>query len=252
MLTKAELKNYTSLLSKKGRKEIKKFIVEGHKLILEALNSNFKCDLILHTSSFEEEHKEFIKKIKVNADKVECIKKNDLNKLCDTVNPQEVLGIFRIPEPKLIIPEGNLIVALETINDPGNLGTIIRNCDWFGVNTIIMSSDCAEVFNSKVIRSSAGSVFHLNLIEKEDFYKYIHELKRNKYKIVCADLDGEILKTYKADSKTILVLANEANGPSNPILKLTDRKITIPKKGKAESLNVSNASAVLLYELTKH
>ena len=144
-----------------------------------------------------------------------------------------------------------MIVALENISDPGNLGTIIRNCDWFGVNNILLSKECAEIYNQKVIRASMGSLFHLSIIEENDLINSLKDLKTKNYDIVTADLDGENLYKFKRGKDIAIVFCNEANGPSKELLKISNRKITIPQKGKAESLNVASASAVILSELTR-
>lgn len=252
MVSKNQLKYYSSLLNKKNRQEEKKFLVEGSKVISEALDSGYDCETILAPKSFVDMSNEFVKLIAKQKLHIELVNNIEFEKLCDTKNPQGVVGIFQFKQINAdAFANDKLIVALENISDPGNMGTIIRNCDWFGVKNILLSSNCAEIYNPKVIRASAGSVFHLNLVEKNDFFGALTEYKKAGYEIVCADLDGENLNSYTSKKKTILVMANEANGPSNELLKITDRKITIPKKGKAESLNVASASAVILSELTK-
>ena len=250
MLTKNQIKYYSSLLNKKFRQQEKKFIVEGIKLIAEAIDSDYPCEIIiaLKGSAAEDLIKQLNKK-KINT---EVVKSSDFEKLCDTKNPQGIVGVFHFKQQsQLDFEREKLIVALENISDPGNAGTILRNCDWFGVKNILLSQDCAETYNPKVIRASAGSVFHLNIFEEKDFYNLMKEQKKNGFAILCADLNGENLYSFTANHKIILVLANEANGPTNNLLEICDSKITIPRKGKAESLNVASASAVILSELTK-
>jgi len=139
---------------------------------------------------------------------------------------------------------------LDNISDPGNLGTILRNCDWFGIKNILLSDSIVDYTNPKVIRSSMGSVFHVNIFE-EVKTESLMKLKEKGYEILCADVEGENIFTYRSDLKKILVLSSESHGPSNHIEKLSDKKICIPKIGNAESLNVASASAVLLAILTK-
>ncbi len=250
-MTKNELKYYSFLLQKKIRIEEKKFLVEGIKLIREAISSNFKCENIFFTNSFYDKNLDEMKFLQNLKIPLEQIHKKELEKLSDVKSPQEIIAVFKIKENVRNNLNTKIIVALENINDPGNFGTIIRNCDWFGIETIIASDDCAEIFNPKVIRASAGSVFHLNIIEEKDFYLSLQNIKSFGYKLYCSDLNGKNISEVTNNSKIIITLSNEANGPTNELLKLSDEIITIPKKGKAESLNVANASAVIFYEMTK-
>jgi RNA methyltransferase, TrmH family len=253
-MIKENLKYYSSLLSKKNRELERKFTVEGIKLITEAINSGYSCEILMFTNQFAEEEKSFLSNIKKKKIVTEIIKQNELDKLCDTKTPQGIAGVFNYknnitsPDPG---NSGPVIAALENITDPGNMGVILRNCDWFGINKIIVSQGCVEILNPKVIRSSAGSVFHLDIYESGNFYKELEMLKKHNYDIITADLDGSDLYSYKKKKNIVIVLSNEANGPSKQILELSDKIITIPKKGKAESLNVGSASAVILAELTK-
>lgn len=252
MLTKNQIKYYSSLLNKKFRHQEKKFLVEGIKLISEALDSGYSCEIIIVLKESAVEIQNRIKLLNRKKINTEIVKTADFEKLCDTKNPQGIIGVFhfRLQSP-LDFKQEKLIVALENISDPGNVGTILRNCDWFGVKNVLLSPDCAEVYNPKVIRASAGSVFHLNIFEEKDFYNALKEQKKNGFMVLCADLNGVDLNTFTYNKKTILVLANEANGPTKNLLEICDYKITIPKIGKAESLNVASASAVILSTLSK-
>lgn len=249
-MTRAEIKYYASLTLKKNRAEESKFLVEGIKLIDEALKSGFYCEVIFHTSSLSDAEENFIDSLSKKVIKIVEVRSDDLGRLTETKTPQQVAAVFHDDHDNQEI-EGNLIVALESISDPGNMGTIIRNADWFGAETILLSDNCAEVFSPKVIRASAGSVFHINIIKCDNFYEQLETLKNDQYKICAADLSGEDIYSFKKWNKTILVLANEAHGPTDELLGLCDFKVTIPRKGKAESLNVANASAVILSELTR-
>lgn len=252
MSTKNQLKYYSSLLQKKYRREESKFIVEGYKLIKEAIESAFKCEIIFYTNHFLEIHEELINELENYKISLECIKAKEFEKLVDTQSPQEIVGIFHFKTDSKKKTNISIIVALENINDPGNFGTIIRSSDWFGISEIIVSSNCAEIFNPKVIRSSAGSVFHLNILETNNFVEELTLYKKNGYKIICADLNGKNLFDFnEANEKTILVFANEANGPTSELLAISNDIVTIPAKGKAESLNVANAASIILAHFTK-
>ncbi|MHB8931643.1 MAG: TrmH family RNA methyltransferase [Melioribacteraceae bacterium] len=252
MLSKNQIKYYSSLLNKKQRNEEKKFIVEGLKLIAEAIDSGFRCEIVISQKDFLDGNIDFVKFMEKNKINFNSVKAQEFEKLCDTKTPQGIVGVFNFREQsKTYFENEKLIVALENISDPGNLGTIIRNCDWFGVKNVLLSSDCAERYNPKVVRSSAGSIFHLNIFYENNFYGVLEEQKKLGYKILCADLNGENLYSFTKSGKMILALANEANGPTEKLLEICDLKITIPKKGDAESLNVASASAVILSTLSK-
>lgn len=256
MLTQKELKYYASLLQKKYRQEYKKFLVEGFTLIQEAINSNYKCEIIISSFLYAQKNNEILIHLKNKNLRTEIINQNLFEKLCDTKTPQGIIGVFLFPESNLnksknILEKEKLIVALENISDPGNLGTILRNCDWFGFNNILLSPDCAEVFNPKVIRASAGSLFHVNFYETDNFYDTLKDLKKSGYKIYCTDLDGSNIYELKPSEKSVVIFSSEAHGPSENLLQVSDLKITIPRFGNAESLNVASASAVVLSEMSK-
>jgi TrmH family RNA methyltransferase len=254
MISKNSLISYSRLLKKKFRQEQRKFIVEGIKTIQEGINSNFKCEIIFATNNFKEANNKIISELIKKNLRVEIIKNIDFQKLCSMVNPQGISAVFLFPDfnkKKIEEDSSNLIVCLENISDPGNLGTIIRNCDWFGIKEIILSKNCSDVFSPKTIRASMGSIFHLTIYEDVDLSTTLALFKNKDYKITCADLDGENIFGYKKSEKEVIVFANEANGPSNYLLSVSDNRITIPKFGKAESLNVASASAIILAELTR-
>jgi TrmH family RNA methyltransferase len=246
MVSKTELKYFASLLHKKHRIEERKFIAEGTKLVDEALNSGFKCTIVFATYTFEETHQNYCAELQNRGIRYERLSAPDFKKLCDTETPQGIAGVFLQKEIKpLKIMHEDIIVALENISDPGNLGTIIRNCDWFGVTTLLLSKECAEVYNPKVLRASMGSAFHINIIVENNFYNSLIALKKEGYDVLCADLKGENIFEYDLTAKSVVVLSNESHGPTHELISIS-KLITIPKFGNAESLNVANASAVIL------
>lgn len=246
MLTKNQLKYTASLLQKKHRNLERKFLVEGKKLVEEALLSGWKVEQIICTNQFAEDESGFLQTHNIQP---AIIKQQDFNKISDTKTPQGITAVVNKKEPAIaVVKPGNVIAALEDISDPGNVGTILRNADWFGIRDVMLSRGCAEVYNPKTVRSSMGSLFHLTAYDEIHFYKELELLKKKGYAILCADMDGENLYEYTFPEKCIIVLCNEANGPTAELLNLADTKITIPKFGKAESLNVANASAVILSE----
>lgn len=254
MISKNELKLYSSLLKKKYRDRENKFLVEGTKIVIEGLGSKFNCDVVIVTHEFYEFNTEIIERLNDFLVRLEVITNHEFMKITDTQSPQGIAAVFTKPVTGangVSHISSDLIVCLENISDPGNVGTILRNCDWFGVSEILLDSTCADVYNPKTVRSSMGSIFHVSVYDGIDLFETIPVLKKKGYEVVCADLEGENVFEFGKQGKYILLFANEANGPSGMALSLADIKITIPKRGKAESLNVANASAVILAELTK-
>jgi len=252
MISKNELKYYSSLIKKKFRESEKKFLVEGQKSVYEGIKSDFDCEIVFVTNKFAAEEVQFIKDLESRNFKVAVLKSTDFNKVSDTKTPQGIAAVFEIKKTKLnlISLDDPLLVYLENISDPGNFGTIIRTCDWFGIQNILLSKESSGIFNPKVIRSSMGSVFHVNIFEDVTLDE-LSVLKNSGYEFLCGDIDGENVYEIKKKERTLLFLANESRGPSEKLLTITDKKITIPGKGKAESLNVAAASAIILAELTK-
>ena len=252
MITRNELKYYSNLLQKKFRKSENKFLTEGKKIVLEGLQSKHHSEKIFATEKFIEKEKEYVRQLKNFKWEITKLKSIDFRKISDTKSPEGIAAVFEIENLKINLSsvKDRLVVYLEDISDPGNLGTIIRNCDWFGIKNIFLSKESAEVFNPKVIRASMGSIFHLNIFEDVELNE-ISKLKDSAYEFVCSDMTGEDIYEFKKNKRTLLFLANESNGPSAQLRSIADKIVTIPRKGKAESLNVASASAVILAELTK-
>lgn len=253
MITRSELQYYSSLRQKKHRKAENKFIVEGKNSVFEGLNSNYKCEILFMTNKFFSNNELEIAERTKNIAKVVTLKQKEFEKLSDTETPQGIAGVFAKPNLEFstsAFESEKIVVMLDNISDPGNLGTIIRNCDWFGVTKILLSENIVDYTNPKVIRASMGSIFHLNHYESIS-NNNLKDLKSSGYEILCADLEGENVFNYKSSKKKILILSSESQGPSEEIQAISDKKICIPKIGNAESLNVASASAALLAQLTK-
>jgi TrmH family RNA methyltransferase len=250
MLSNRLLKYYSSLLHKKFRKSENKFIVEGKKLVYEGLKSNYECEIVIITEEFYRNNKEFIEFVKQRSI-IEKIEPDEVKRLSDTETPQGVFAIFNKREDTRLNSIDRLIIALDNINDPGNVGTILRSCDWFGVKSVFLSEGCAEVFNPKTIRASMGSLFRINFIDDVNLINIIAKYKNNGYLSYATDLNGENIYSFNFPHKGIIIFSNEANGPNQDLLNNVDGVINIPKFGNAESLNVSTASAVILSEYAR-
>lgn len=245
MVSKNDLKYYSSLLQKKYRVRERKFIAEGTKIIEEGFTNNWQPEIVFITKDFADSNPDFIESLTKRSFIYQVLNDKEFVKLCDTINPQGVAAVFNYPKTE-IKSKVNIIAALEDVSDPGNLGAIIRNCDWFNIKEIILSENCAELHNPKTIRSAMGSIFHLNIVENINLISQLNILKGKGYQIITSDLTGNNIFEMIPDSKLVIVFSNEAKGPSSELLSISDNVIAIPKYGKAESLNVASASAVIL------
>ena len=244
MISKNELKYFSSLLIKKFRQQEEKFIVEGLKTVEDGLNSSYKCEAVFVTPAFMDSFPDVIAILNKKSDRVLELKSVDFQKISDTKSPQGIAAAFNNNDLK-----DKLVVLIDNISDPGNLGTIIRTCDWFGLYNILITDQSVEYLNPKVIRATMGSLFHLNIYD-EIYENDLANLKSFEYQIVCADIKGKNIFSYKTNKKTLITFSNESIGPSEMIKSLSDDFITIPGKGRAESLNVSSAASIVISRLT--
>lgn len=240
MVSKNEIKLITSLAQKKYRNKHQLFVAEGVKVVNELLNSSFEIHHIYATEKFENSIDEQI---------ITYITDKELQKLSLLTTSQVVVGVFKIPEQKKL-ENGGLHIVLDTIQDPGNLGTIIRLSDWFGAAQLICSTETVDCYNPKVVQATMGSLGRIPIL-----YTDIHAfLKNSKSPIYCSLLDGKNIYNTKLPKDVLLVMGNEANGVQKSIQDLATHKITIPRFGndsKAESLNVAMATAVFLSEYNR-
>ena len=243
MLSKNQIKLITSLSQKKYRNQHQLFVAEGIKVVGELIEAGFELEKLYCTENYG-----FINSI--DKEKVEIISENELKKISSLKSPNQVLALFNIPQTKKINEKG-LIVALDDINDPGNLGTIIRLCDWFGVKQIVCSTNTVDCFNVKVVQATMGSLARVNV-----FYTDLEEfLNRTTLPIYGAVMNGKNVYSASKEENAILVMGNEANGISETIEKLITHTITIPKYNKdavIDSLNVATATAILLNEFRRN
>ena len=240
MLSKSQSKLITSLYQKKYRNKHQLFIVEGIKTVNEFLNSDFSLHSLFCTSNFSHQ---------LSNHQVEIVSDTELKKISSLKNPNEVLALFQISEIKPI-DTSSFTVVLDGINDPGNLGTIIRLCDWFGVTQLVCSKDTVDCFNPKVVQATMGSLTRINI----QYIDIIEFLSKADLPIYTAMMDGENVYKKTLEKEAVLVMGNEANGISDDVLKLITQKISIPRFGdlqQTESLNVATATAILLSEFKR-
>lgn len=240
MLSKNQIKYINSLQQKKFRLEHQSFVVEGAKSVIELLKSNFEIELLFVTQLFFKENEALLQNLSTTPEVVE---ENELEKAGSFSSNNAALAVVKTKKNvDLLVSDNEFALILDDIRDPGNLGTIIRIADWYGITKIICSNSTVDVYNPKVINSTMGSFTRISLYytDLEDF------IKNQRVNIYGTLLEGEnIHKTNFANSGYI-VIGNEANGISEEIIKLITHKITIPKFGGAESLNAGIATAVVL------
>lgn len=238
MLTKNQIKLIHSLKQKKFRILHKMFIVEGVKVVREFLNSKYE---LVEVFSYDEVYRKY-------GSNFTEVSSEELSKISNFTVASKVLAIFKIPSP-LSVDWTGLVLALDSINDPGNLGTIIRLCDWFGINDLVCNETSVDCYNPKVVQSSVGSHTRVN-ISYLDLESVLSELKP----CYGTFMDGNSVYDQKLYEKGVIVLGNEANGISKEIESLVDIRLSIPRFGvnkKTESLNVANAAAIILSEFKR-
>ena len=235
MITKNQIKLIKSLRLKKNRIQSGFFIAEGEKIIDELLQSKLETVHIFSTVN------------KYNfSDYYIPIKNTQLKQISNLKTPNKVVGLFKIPKNSVIDFNSN-IIALEEINDPGNLGTIIRLCDWYGIKNIICSINSVDCYNPKVIQASMGSISRVN-ISYMDLEKLVADKNHNT---VMADLKGEKLRNFNFSKNQIIFFGSESNGFSKKMSSKIENKITIEGlNNNVESLNLATSVGIILYELT--
>ena len=235
MITKNQIKFIKSLSLKKNRQKEQLFIAEGEKIVAELLNSNFEFHEILATNEW------ILKNTDIRAIKVY---NSELDRISNLKSANNVLAIVKIKQENLSVTDG-LTLVLDDINDPGNLGTIIRMCDWFGVKQLVCSKSTVDCFNPKVVQSAMGSLFRVPIIYT-DLEEYVTKVDTPIYG---AFMDGENVRNVKVPESVHLIMGNEANGISEEIDNLITDKVAIKNIGSsAESLNVAVATSILLHE----
>ena len=247
------IKHIKKLKEKKYRDESNEYIVEGVKLIEEAVKENAKIKKIIVCEDTTRTY-EIPTNVRLEIAKYECIYVTDkiFSLITQVTNPQGIMAIIeKSPENQEIDYTQDIIVALDDVQDPGNLGTILRTVDSIGLNQIIVSKGTADSFNAKVVRSTMGAIFRIKIIEVEDLKETIKFMKKHHFKLMVTSLQTEN-SIYDIDfNKKIIVIGNESNGVSQEIQNMADEKAKIPMLGNTESLNASVATGIILYEYVR-
>lgn len=242
MLSKNRIKYIQSLTRKKERDIHRRFIAETPKVVNEFLNSSYKAEFIFATAGWISENRERLS----NAAEVLTLADDDLKKISQLKTPNSVVAVFEIPAAgNTIVPAGEITLALDDLQDPGNMGTIIRIADWFGIKNMLCSPHTVDAYNPKVVQASMGSLAHVKI----SYLNLAAYLSDTTTPVITTTPDGDSL--YDADDihDGILVIGNEGKGISPEVLSLASKNISIPRFGKAESLNAAVATAVILSHL---
>ena len=245
MLSKSQINLLKSLQQKKFRREHGLFIVEGHKSITEFINSAYTVEAVYHTPSFDSKVLKLSQKINYCE-----ISVTELEKVSSLKTPQDALALIKIPKWPVLQYEqlkGKFSLVLDGIQDPGNMGTIIRIADWFGIDHIICSDDTVDAYNPKVVQACMGSLARVK-VHYTSLTEFLPEIKLPTFGAL---LDGANIYDTDFGKEGLIVMGNEGNGLRPEVQKLVNKAITIPRIGKAESLNVAIAAALFCSEITR-
>ncbi|MGU8475717.1 TrmH family RNA methyltransferase [Clostridium perfringens] len=238
-------KEIKKLKEKKHRIKSNKYLIEGLRFVEEAIKSKVSIDSIIFTESFKEKNPELFLKINEN---IKLIQMNEalLKQLCSTENPQGIVGVINMQNKEL--KSGELVVLVDKVQDPGNMGTIIRTAHAAGAAGIVMTKGTVDIYNDKTLRSTMGSIFYIQIVE-DDSLDFVKSLKKEGYKLVVSSLQGKNnFFEENLQGKVMIAVGNEGNGVSDEVYDIADIKVKIPMPGEAESLNVAVATSIMIYE----
>lgn len=250
------VKELKSLKTKRTRDEKGLFFIEGIRFMEEALKENAEIDKIFISDKLGDINggSEILKRVNDESYTIYSLPDKLFKEVSDTESPQGILATIRFRKMSTdeIQADGRFYIILDSLQDPGNMGTIIRTADAAGVSGIIISKGCVDIYNPKVLRSTMGSVFHIPLYHSEDLINPITKLKKSGFKIYAAHLMGSA-NYFEEDMRgqSAIIIGNEANGISDEIAEQADVLVKIPMPGRAESLNASVAASLLMYEVVR-
>lgn len=247
------IKDIKKLKEKKYREAFGKYIIEGIKLVGEAIQEKADIENVIVCEECMNEGI-FDKKLMYEIAKLNCVSVTSkvFQTITDVSNPQGILAVVKRQEKITKINyDEDIIVVLDGIQDPGNLGTILRTVDSANLKQIVVSNETADAFNSKVVRSTMGAIFRVNLIKSDDLIRDLVDMKEHGFDVVVTSLDTKDSIYDIKYMKKVIVIGNEANGVSKEVQELADNKVIIPMLGKTESLNASVAAGIMIYEYVR-
>ena len=245
MLSKSQISLLKSLHHKKFRTEHGLFLAEGYKSVKEFIDSAYQIEAIYHTPTIDPNLLKLSRKMNFNQ-----ISLSDVEKISTLKTPQDIIALVKIPEWPVLsanILQNKFSIVLDGIQDPGNMGTIIRTADWFGIKHIICSDDTVDVYNPKVVQATMGSIAHVSV-----YYTGLETfLSKIKLPVFGALLEGENIYKTNFGNEGLVIMGNEGNGLRPEIIKMVQHAVTIPRMGNAESLNVGIATAIFCSEINR-
>ncbi len=250
------IKYISKLISNaKFRREEKKFVIEGVRLCEEAIKNNCEIECFVYSLSAFEKYNDIVIKLENSSKQAICVENRIFSALSDTKTPQGVLCVVKALDKKShfdkIIKNG-IIVALDNIQDPSNLGTILRTADAFGISGVVLSSDCCDIYSPKVVRGSMGAIFRIPFMIADNLSDFILQFNRIGTSFACVlDKDAVTVDNTKFDSPVLAVIGNEGNGVSKEVIDVCKHKLYIPMKNNAESLNAAVAASIIMWEMIK-
>lgn len=244
MITKNTIKQVASLRQQKFRKELGLFVVEGRKMVEELLRSDFEVVGLYATETFLNAYPSF-------AD-AETVSEMQMEQMSGQDTPPGILAVVRIQEQSNVKTSSRLVLALDGIANPGNMGTLIRTAEWFGIHDVVCSTDCVELWNPKTVQATMGSLFRVK-VWKTDLPAYLHKAKADGLAIYGALLEGENLFQMKEKAHGVIVIGSESHGIRAEVLPYITHPITIPRVDSSvtESLNAAVAGSIIIAEMTK-
>lgn len=249
MIAKSELLRVKSLHNRESRATLGLFIAEGEKIVGEILNSNLELESIYITEKGLEH-------LSQSSNRVVQVSPKEMERMSTLKSPTSILAVVKIPNYQLYSASNSeLSIALDTIQDPGNLGTIIRLADWFGVESIVCSSDCVDCYSPKVVQATMGAILRVK-VHYTELVKYISQAKNNNVKIYGTLLDGDNIYDKALSKGGVIIMGNEGRGISKEIMNFVDNRLYIPpypidKSDNSESLNVAVATAIICSEFRR-
>lgn len=244
------------LHQKKFRQERRAFIIEGWKSVTEALHAGVKFTTVL-ADSRNDAPAEVLASLSESSDAFVTVSAKEIEAITGTDTPQGIVAVAGMFDHSRAVDlvvkhHTGIVVALDAINDPGNLGTIIRTCDWFGVKAVLIGTGSVDMYNPKVVRATMGSLFHLPIIEGVELAGEIARFRRNNWKIYSAEIEkSDDIGDIQFSGSSLVIIGSESHGVSKEISAHVDRRIRIPKYGKAESLNAAIACGVILSKIAQ-
>lgn len=247
------IKEVKALRERKHRDSLKKYFIEGKKIVAEAFSFPSDVDYILISEFLENSNEidETVNFCSINEKKLIMVPDKVFSEISDTKTPQGFLAVMNQPSLSIhrLPASSSFIIILDSLQDPGNLGAIIRTADAAGVDAIFLSKGSVDIYNPKVLRSTMGSIFHLPIYRYDSFIELKIILQENKFKLLTTHLKGDSnLYDLELNNPIAIIIGNEANGVSSEIANDADYLVKIPMPGKAESLNASVAASIIVYE----